>query len=67
MDSTARLPHQSLVLFPCHRDLRLNSDFLGETSMRAGAVIEFGARLKSRPAYLGAATQRMVRPSRSLA
>lgn len=38
MDSTARLPLQSPVPFPCHRDLRCNGDFLGEAAMQAEAV-----------------------------
>ena len=34
MDSTARLPLQSPVPFPCHRDLGRDGDFLGEAAMQ---------------------------------
>lgn len=37
MDSTARLPLQSPVPFPCHRDLRCNGDFLGGGSNASGS------------------------------
>jgi hypothetical protein len=54
MDSTARLPPQSPVLFPDHRDLRRNGDFLGGGSkaakagtgqwlLSAAAALAFGA------------------------
>lgn len=45
VDSTARLPPQSPVPFPYHRDLSGNGDFLGKAAMRAFAGT--GQRLHS--------------------
>ena len=45
MDSTARLPPQSPVPFPYHRDLRRNCDFLGEAAMQAEPVTQIGTSI----------------------